>query len=914
MLYDPDVPCEGMYVIRKRIQLFAHRATAFLLVVLLLFLQPMMVATSLVQAEESTPSATLSETESPPEESPTPAPSPSPTSTSVLTTGDAAAQSETNTAVNTLQDVQWSENDAEVSGASVSDAESGKNTITEASGSATMHTGDAGATSLLSTAANIVDTNESTPSADATPSGDLHEDSHEPHVEFSGTSNDADVESQTDANANTGTNEVQNAGNSTIVTGDAVAIANALNVVNFTAVGSNFSFLYLDLLDALAGTLDLNAVWRELLLQENLQGLMLSGGPDATESGLIVASVENTATLDNTVAATANTGDNASNGGTDTTIQTGNAYAAANAVNLVNTTVVDSTALFGIINIFGQQSSDIVLPRPEFFSPSGEEDGPLTYLQLDNSAYVLDTTAAYANTGLNTASLLGGSNSIQTGQAIALSNTLMLVNFTLVDGSWYSLIINNLGGWSGNILGWSTPDTTQEATVGSAALTADAPEEESQGGYGGGSSNSNVVFHGENDANVQNTVTASANTGLNTVVQEGGTSVIQTGVAKSVANLVNLVNTTIMQSRFFMSIINIFGEWTGNVVFAYPNLVVGITQDHDQVQTGGTLVYTIHYGNTGNDIARNVYLEITCPEGFEVGDPSVAPASHEGQHLAWNIGSLQPGEEGSIDIPVHIPEDYEFSSPQAAGFRLLPQAYAAENERGAVVDTHAAIDTEDTDADTSDNSITVATYVYQPMEEQDEQPSEQQDTQSEDHRLPTLTLSAANNVSDFVYPGDTVSFELKIRNESDVASYNTRVSHKLYTERGEFLGNLEYSLGTVEPGKGGTLSFGLVIPNSGTARNGVYRTISVVSGYGPGGEQVSSPEAVTEFNVHVKPVTLVPTVEAQEPAEVLGVSTSDPVCDDQPVDEKDVLPYILLFLISSYMLIRRMRLWLEDMK
>lgn len=61
---------------------------------------------------------------------------------------------------------------------------------------------------------------------------------------------------------------------------------------------------------------------------------------------------------------------------------------------------------------------------------------------------------------------------------------------------------------------------------------------------------------------------------------------IMNNIKTSAANLFNLVNLNILGSRFFMGIVNILGDWSGNTIFAYHDMAVNLTNGSGQVMVG----------------------------------------------------------------------------------------------------------------------------------------------------------------------------------------------------------------------------------------------------------------------------------------------------------------------------------------
>jgi uncharacterized repeat protein (TIGR01451 family) len=82
-------------------------------------------------------------------------------------------------------------------------------------------------------------------------------------------------------------------------------------------------------------------------------------------------------------------------------------------------------------------------------------------------------------------------------------------------------------------------------------------------------------------------------------------------------------------------------------VRALPNLSVSKVDDPDPVPVGGSLVYTISYGNSGVVSATNVIITETYDS--DVQFVSSNPPPDAGNNV-WNVGMLTPGQSGTIVI------------------------------------------------------------------------------------------------------------------------------------------------------------------------------------------------------------------------------------------------------------------------
>jgi uncharacterized repeat protein (TIGR01451 family) len=317
-------------------------------------------------------------------------------------------------------------------------------------------------------------------------------------------------------------------------------------------------------------------------------------------------------------------------------------------------------------------------------------------------------------------------------------------------------------------------------------------------------------------------------------------------------------------------------------------VTVSIQSGKSQVVPGEDLEYSLSFKNSGYDEAPGTRLNLELPEGLSyVGDSSGVTPSISGQKISWDLGTVKVGGEGSFIIRVKVSPDFKFEESLSWFSKFVPKAYAAENEKEKKITVNAQISTADPESNGGNNSSSVVTLVYLPPPNS---------ANSTDQRQPVLEVSVKNNVNDFVYPGDTVSFEVKVKNRGDVSSQNTRFTQKLYNGVPEDFGTMEIELGTIEPGKEGTLHFGLKLADDGLLPEGAYRTIGKAIGRAPNGNEVSSNEARTDFNIKARSIasTFFEAEAVERKEEILGVSTGS----DGPKKE-DLLPSVLLFILSS---------------
>ncbi len=101
------------------------------------------------------------------------------------------------------------------------------------------------------------------------------------------------------------------------------------------------------------------------------------------------------------------------------------------------------------------------------------------------------------------------------------------------------------------------------------------------------------------------------------------------------------------------------------------------------VDVGDTLVYTLHYANTGNQTATTVRLTDTLPANLTVLATSPVANVQIGQQLAWTVGTLNAGVQGQVVITTTV---------GGAGGRILHNVGDITGQSGSYPG-HAELDT-----------------------------------------------------------------------------------------------------------------------------------------------------------------------------------------------------------------------------
>ncbi len=406
----------------------------------------------------------------------------------------------------------------------------------------------------------------------------------------------------------------------TIVSGDAVATANILNIVNTTVINSNGAIVLANILED-SGTIDLRS--------EGGQCQLLQCGVSGVEVRLL-----SDAEIQNVVAVQALSGENAISGGESGAIQSGNAFAGLNLVNIANSTFIDSNYLLITINAFRDVNGDIVLPPIASFFGGGLGGEANIDWQADAAAST--SVQVTAESGENT---LGAAGTTQTGDAVSMVNVVNQINTLLMGGDSLSLVFRVHGNWTGEVFGAPLPMSTRG---GAYAMGTS--------GAGGGP----VSVSGTSTAAIGNDVQLGAVSGRNSIEDtEGGR--IETGSSYAAANIVNVANATIVGRNWILAIINIFGDFNGNISFGRPDLWVGGQVEVPGFVGPGTEVgYKMTLINRGDALASEVALEAQfAGDQLEILSASL-PYVLEGGMVVWDIGNLPPGSATEITYRARV--------------------------------------------------------------------------------------------------------------------------------------------------------------------------------------------------------------------------------------------------------------------
>lgn len=393
----------------------------------------------------------------------------------------------------------------------------------------------------------------------------------------------------------------KNMGDGVIVSGDADVTFTTVNLGNNT--GINVDSVTFNVLDNRS---------EDLLITFPTGGSGSGSGTGAANTGngsgsdnTAASSAANTTTIDNTnnlildnnITINADTGNNEADKNMGSgVIESGDANITSNLVNFLNNNIVAGAQwLLATVNIYGDMSGDIILPREVDLGSCGcaadltasnsgngtdstnianTSANDTTTINSTNNAVVANNISLDANTGGNETSKNMGDSSITTGNVDVNSNLVTVANTNAVGqgDTWWLVIINNQGNHTGKIMG-----ANNGATIAGSGLefgiNPDGTIAALNSGNGADSTNTantstnnSTTINNTNNALINNNININANTGNNSASGNMGGADIKTGDVSVASNIVNFINNNFVGKKFVVTFVNIFGSFSGKIV------------------------------------------------------------------------------------------------------------------------------------------------------------------------------------------------------------------------------------------------------------------------------------------------------------------------------------------------------------
>ncbi len=356
---------------------------------------------------------------------------------------------------------------------------------------------------------------------------------------------------------------------------------------------------------------------------------------DANNNNGLTVNSQQSGTINNNVNALAQSGNAGVTGNTTGGNATsGNATVDVNIMNLINSAIGAGQSFFGVVNIFGSLTGDILFPQgfldsiastggtcsicstssgPTTASNSNTGPGSLNTIGANstNNTNISSADTSAINNNLNTAAQSGSANvsgnttggSATTGSATTNSNVFNFAGDLSSDNA-VLVLVNVLGTWVGAILNMPSTGGSQ------AALLTGGPSTLSNSNTGPSSTNT-IDANNTNNTNISSANTNTINNNINAGAISGNADVSHnttggnatSGDASVATNVANFVGSTINVKHWFgVLVVNVFGDWFGNVGSATPKSAALQTTNADGSGSNQSATQaTVHTNKAGSN-------------------------------------------------------------------------------------------------------------------------------------------------------------------------------------------------------------------------------------------------------------------------------------------------------------------------
>lgn len=407
--------------------------------------------------------------------------------------------------------------------------------------------------------------------------------------------------------------------------GDASSIANILNLLRsaWNVSGGQLMSFVKDIYGDLNGDILLNLPAPDTSSEVDTSSHSNSIGNTGSDSnntinaannGDLTVNATNLNTITNNLDLSARSGDANVTGNTQAgSARTGNAKVLLNLLNLIGSAIAARQSFFGVLNVHGNFTGDVLLPTGFLdsliasnagtsagVSNSINNTGSNSNNQIteDHDKYLtsntqnIDTIANNITTNAQSGDAEVSRNtkagSAKTGDATSNLTLLNLTGHNVVAENAVLVFVNVFGKWVGLIM--DAPQGATSAVLGgnvsSNTLNPSLPE-------------GSTTLNNTNQNTITNNLNLSARSGDASVTDNTTAGDAKSGDAKIAANVGNIIDSTFGLSKFFgVFIINVFGDWFGSfgVDTPYGNQPI-TTQQETNTSSSNSVTNT--YSSTG---------------------------------------------------------------------------------------------------------------------------------------------------------------------------------------------------------------------------------------------------------------------------------------------------------------------------
>ncbi|HOZ56303.1 MAG TPA: hypothetical protein PLH29_03690 [bacterium] len=606
---------------------------------------------------------------------------------------------------------------------------------------------------------------------------------------------------------NTGDNVITDvAGDAVIMTGDIDIFNVIINFINNNFSGNGQAY-FINILSQLLDNIDLSG-YGEVLNDSEYSYCQI-------QNCLVAINNSSTSTLANNVVIDANTGGNEiSSVGGGAIISTGDINIINDIFNIANLNISGEDWFFAVVNIFGELQGDIILPGwqsedigaindDNVFNPASSS--PEVLITNTNSLDMLNEVIVNGASGQNTASGTGAV-SILTGNVETKNIIFNLLNYNISGRKWTLAKVNIFGDWQGVIE--SLPDGYSYFNDGSGITIFNnfRNDPEISEAY------ARLALMNFNSASILNKIEVNADTGNNAILHANGAGLINTGDISITNALLNFINANFFGDSWEFSMINVFGNWQGNLAFGRPDLwIVESVEPASEAISGDYITYRYLFGNNGDGTASNVVISDDYNEIFLDVDDGLLES--DSGMILFRLGSLAPNSQGSISYTVRVRGD-------------IP---AGKNE----VFNSASISASETDRDYSNNASFSSVLINggsQPSGSSNYPSIRLTSGESSGYVSPSFSIIKTNSAQEAVSPGDMVDFKIVVKNLGGRSLQDVLVADVMKSlDDNTEINNDLWRLDEVRAGEEIIIDYTIEIKNN--IASGEYINEAIVEGY-----------------------------------------------------------------------------------
>lgn len=582
----------------------------------------------------------------------------------------------------------------------------------------------------------------------------------------------------------------------TIKTG-AINIANALsNLVNNNIIGNGLQYLV--------------NIFKNLVQNVDLSGF--NQNSSTTDSNLPVnTNIANnsTSTIDNKLVIKAETGDNiiASSSG-PSVIETGDISIVNDIINMANINIVGKGWFFAVVNIFGELDGDIIMPAmTEAASTTVAEKPASTKTATSPAQEFLITNKNFnnlennikvdANTGNNVISSSTYDSIIKTGSVNADTNVFNLVNYNVYSNSWKFYRINIFGEWDGTVHGLPQGYNYFKDENG-ITIYKELSTNEMNSLY------TKFIASNTNYASTTNDIDIDADTGNNSILR-GDSGSIKTGNIDITNNILNFINSNFIGDNWQFSLINVFGNWKGNLSFGKPDLwITQSNKDSVILKRGEAATYTVLYGNKGDSTANDAKIKLRLEGNLSFADKNSS--------IELPLGPIPPNTQGSISYTVLGNDSMPYNSSEATANAAIESKEGDRNDGDNSLSNKISLDGGSPPGGAGSGSGVSGNFIVAPS------------------AVANLSVIKFNDSNSALRPGETVNYTIKIKNTGNGKLEKLGVIDAITNiSSNEELGRNLWDIGTMDGGEEIILTYALEIKNN--TKTGTYLNQATVEGF-----------------------------------------------------------------------------------